>query len=111
MNMLDNFQLVFGSPLETAIFYGDFSSDRTLKNHEPTKGKSIRKLFQNRGYKLYLIDEYKTSIMMYETGEELEKFRKRQNPRPYKKDIRTVHGLLRTKSKKNCQQYSAKYLD
>ena len=98
--MLNNFQLMFGPPTETAIIFGDFSSNKTLKNQEPTKGKSIRRLFQKRGYKLYLVDEYNTSAKMYETGTSMERFKMSKNPRPFRKGKRLVHGLIRTKSEK-----------
>jgi len=39
-------------------------------------GKSIRRLFRNRGYKLLLVDEYNTSKRLTGSGEELVKFRK-----------------------------------
>jgi len=97
-NMVNRFREKFGSPNDTVILMGDFGSNHTLKGSETVKGKSVRKLFKNAGYKLYLVDEYNTSKYMYQTGEELEKFRKRESPKPYKKNIQLVHGLLRIKS-------------
>jgi len=99
-NMINEFRKKFGSPNDVVILMGDFGAKGTLSGSEPVKGKSIRKLFKNAGYRLYLVDEYNTSKYLYQTGEELEKFRKRESPRPYKKgSIRLVHGLLRVKSK------------
>ena len=99
-NMINRFRDKFGAPGEVVILMGDFSKTEVLKGSEPVKGKSIRKLFKDAGYELYLVNEYNTSKKMYETGEDLEKFRKRESPRPYKKGtIRLVHGLLRIRSK------------
>ena len=99
-NMINRFRAKFGPPEEVVILMGDFSKTEVLKGSEPVKGKSLRKLFKNAGYELYLVNEYNTSRKMYKTGEDLEKFRKRESVRPYKKGtINTVHGLLRIKSK------------
>jgi hypothetical protein len=98
-NMINGFRDKFGSPEKSVILMGDFSKTEVLKGSEPVKGKSIRKLFTNAGYELYLVNEFNTSQKMYETGEQLEKFRKRESSRPYKKGtVKTVHGLLRIKS-------------
>ncbi len=40
-----------------------------MKNRDPSKGKSIRKLFTNHGYELVLVDEYNTSGTSHENGE------------------------------------------
>ena len=50
---------------------------------------------------MYLVNEFNTSKKLYLKGNELEKFRKRKNPRPYKNNIRLIHGLLRSKSVSN----------
>ena len=42
-----------------------------MKYKPPSKGKSIRKLFRNHGYEVYLVDEFRTSCRLYEKGEEL----------------------------------------
>ncbi|VBB18086.1 hypothetical protein YASMINEVIRUS_549 [Yasminevirus sp. GU-2018] len=99
-NIINRFRDKFGSPEDVVILMGDFSKTEVLKGSEPVKGKSVRKLFKDAGYELYLVNEYNTSRKMYETGEDLEKFRKRESARPYKKGtINLVHGLLRIKSK------------
>jgi len=88
--MMNRFQKVFGDPKDTVILMGDFSRKSCMKYCEPTKGKSIRKLFKNRGYELYLVNEYLTSARLYETGEELSYIRKNR-------DGRYVHRLLGSK--------------
>ena len=85
--MMNRFEKMFGSPDNITILMGDFSRKTSMKYCEPTKGKSIRKLFKDRGYRLYLVNEYNTSCKLYETGEELAKIRK-------DKDSRYVLGLL-----------------
>ena len=32
-----------------------------MKYKEPTKGKGLRNIFRKNGYKLYLVDEFRTS--------------------------------------------------
>lgn len=96
--MLNNFKKVFGDPKNVLICIGDFEQRKQMKYKEPTKGKSFRKLFKKRGkFDLFLVDEYNTSKMCHFNGLEMEKFRRRGNPRPWQKDIRLWHGLLRTK--------------
>jgi hypothetical protein len=99
--LVNQFKKIFGNPDETIICMGDWSQTNKLKYSEPTKGKSFRQLFRTNKYKVYLVDEYMTSKKLYRKGCEMEKFRKRGNPRPYKNNIQKVHGLLRSKSGKN----------
>ena len=75
-NMLNRFERVFGSPDEVVLLMGDWSENRPMRYQEPTMGKSIRRLFRNRGYKLLLVDEYNTSKRLTDSGQELVKFRK-----------------------------------
>lgn len=96
--MINNFKNIFGDPSKVLIGIGDFEQKRQMKYKEPTKGKSFRKLFRKAGYNLFLVNEYNTSKMNFFTELENEKFRKRRNPRPWKDNIITVHGLLRSKS-------------
>lgn len=90
-NMMNRFEQKFGSPENTLVLIGDYSENRPKKYQEPTKGKSIRKLFKNRGYKLYLVNEFRTSIRLYNTGEKLEYIRWDN------KRNRQVHRLLGSK--------------
>ena len=88
-NMVNRFEKTFGSPKETVILMGDWSENRPMKFQEPTMGKSIRRLFRNRGYKMYLVDEYNTSKRLIGKGDELFKFRK-------DKSGNSVHRVLTT---------------
>ena len=69
----------FGDKKDVVILMGDWSAKNTLRNNEPTKGKSIRNVFKKHGYKLYLVDEYRTSKRLYRTGEELINIRGKHN--------------------------------
>ena len=91
---------IYGSPEDTIICMGDWEQKSQMKFKEPTKGKGFRDTFRKAGYDVYLADEYRTSCRCSICGDECETFRKRENPRPYKEGIITVHGLL---SCKNCK--------
>ena len=72
-----------------------------MKFKEPVKGKGIRTLFRKNGYKLYLVDEFRTSLMCSkckcEKGK-CEKIIKRENPKPFRNGKILVHGALRCKN-------------
>jgi len=100
--MIDNFKKKFGEPSDTLICYGDWSKGNTKKFQESTKGKSLRKLFKDAGYKLFLVDEFRTSKMSYllenENNQEMKKFKYKVSPRPFRKGQSYLcHGLLRSK--------------
>jgi hypothetical protein len=61
--MLNNFSKKFGSPDNTIICIGDYKRSGHMKYKEPTKGIGMRKLFIDRGYNLFLIDEFRTSCI------------------------------------------------
>jgi hypothetical protein len=82
-----------------------------MKYKEPTLGKGMRCLLRKNKYKVYLVDEFRTSCKCSKCdGGVCEKFMVRENPRPKPKntdnpkkerkydEIRLVHGLLRCKS-------------
>ena len=91
INMMNRFKDKFGPPDKTLILMGDWSENQPKKYQEPTKGKSMRKLFKKNGYQLYLVNEFRTSIRSCETGEELKKIR--YNPKRKEK----CHRLLGSK--------------
>jgi transposase len=101
--MINNFKKIFGKPEDVIICAGDFEQKQHMKYKEPVKGKGIRRIFRNNGYKLYLVDEFRTSCMCSICKEETgrcEKFITRKNPKPYKSSNILVHGALRCK---NCE--------
>jgi len=98
--LINNFRKIFGKPEDVIICGGDFEQKQHMKYKEPVKGKGIRKTFRNNGYKLYLVDEFRTSCMCSICKEELgkcEKFQIRKNPKPYKSGNILVHGLIKCK--------------
>ena len=101
--LITNFKKIFGKPEETIVIFGDFEQKQHMKYKEPIKGKSMRMLFRQNNYKVYLVDEFRTSCMCSickdETGR-CEKFQVRENPKPYKSGNILVHGALRCK---NCE--------
>ena len=96
--MVNNFKKTFGNCNKVLICYGDWSQSETMKNQEPTKGKSIRKLFKDAGYELFLVNEFNTSKMNYLMNCEMETFKKIQSPKPNRQgNYQLCHGLLRSK--------------
>lgn len=58
--MLNKFKEKMGSPEDNIIIFGNWS-DNGMKGKEPSISKRNRRLFINRGYECYLIDEHNTS--------------------------------------------------
>ena len=59
--MLSRFEELFGTPKEVVICIGDWEQKQHRKFKEPVKGKGFRTLFRKAGYKVYLVDEFRTS--------------------------------------------------
>ncbi|KAJ2833506.1 hypothetical protein FBU31_001896, partial [Coemansia sp. 'formosensis'] len=94
------------------LVMGNWSASMT-KFHEPIRGKSWRDLFKNHGFRLFLIDEYQTSLICPTCDLDLEKFKRVKNPQLYMaKKYPTVlcNGLLRCTNQK-CLQREEKYKD
>ena len=70
-DMVNRFKNKFGDSENNVILIGDYEQRKQMKYKEPSKGKSIRKLFRDQRYKVYLVDEFRTSCRLYESGEEL----------------------------------------
>ena len=83
--MLSRFEMKFGTPQEVVICIGDWEQKQHRKFKEPVKGKGFRTLFRKAGYKVYLVDEFRTSkkCSACEIGV-CSKFRWIDNPRPYR---------------------------
>ena len=98
--MINNFKKIFGKPEEVIITIGDWEQKKQMKYKEATKGIGMRKLFRQNNYKVYLVDEFRTSCMCSickdETGR-CEKFQVRENPKPYNRGNILCHGLLTCK--------------
>lgn len=96
--MINDFKKIFGKPEDVIICAGDFEQKQHMKYKEPVKGKGIRRIFRDNGYKLYLVDEFRTSFMCSICKEETgrcDKFQIRENPKPYKSGNILVHGLIK----------------
>ena len=66
------------------------------------KGRGIRTLFRKKGYNTYLVDEFRTSCKCSKCeGGDCKKFLVRENPKPYKKNLNLVHGLITCKKCSN----------
>jgi hypothetical protein len=96
--LLTRFEKQFGNIRDTIIAFGDYEQKRHMKYKEPTKGKGMRTLFRKHGYGTYLVNEFRTSCRCSNCGNECKKFMIRENPKPFKSNLRLVHGLLRCKN-------------
>ena len=92
--MINQFKKTFGSPSEVIVNFGDFEQKRHMKFKEPIKGVGIRKLFRKNGYQTFLVDEFRTSCRY----SKCEKYIIRENPKPFKNNLRLVHGAIRCKT-------------
>jgi hypothetical protein len=97
--LVSTFASKFGSPYETIVAIGDFEQRRHRKFHEPVKGKGFRAMFRKAGYRVFLVDEFKTSARCSHCSAGFaitETFRTTCDPRAWKNGAtRTVHGLVR----------------
>ena len=97
--MMNRFSKIFGKPTDAIICIGDFEQRKHRKFKEPIKGKGFRTLFRRNGYKVYLVDEFRTSCKCSNCeGGECSKFRKCRNPKPMKNNSILSHGVLMCKT-------------
>jgi len=97
--MINDFRNMYGNPDDVVICIGDWEQRKQMKYKEPTLGIGMRSLLRNNKYKVYLVDEFRTSCKCSNChGGVCEKYMVRKNPRPNKDEMRLVHGLLRCKS-------------
>lgn len=97
--MINKFRKKFGNPDETIVCIGDYEQKQHMKYKEPTKGIGMRKLFRQNGYKVYLVNEFRSSCQCCDCEKEegkCEKFLKRKISSS--EEIRTIHGLLKCKT-------------
>lgn len=96
--MMKRFRRKFGDSNNTIVCIGDYEQKQHMKFKEPTKGVGMRKIFRQYGYKVYLVNEFRTSCQCCDCETEnskCEKFLKRQISRSESEEIRTIHGLLK----------------
>ena len=109
-DIVNRFKKTFGNEKEVTILMGDWDQLENLKYKEPTKGKSLRKLFKRNGYSLFMINEHNTSCKSFIDGSDMETFKKVDNPRPWKKGKKIRHGLLRSKIFPNSKSNDVKQI-
>ena len=99
--MLNRFENKFGDSRKTTIIMGDYDNKGIhMKGKEPAITKRFRKLFRKRGYKVYLINEFRTSMLCNKCHEKVETFQKRESKKPCNKGkITKVWGLVRCTNK------------
>ena len=97
--MINQFKKIMGKPEEVVICIGDWEQRKQMKYKEPTIGIGMRTLFRKNNYKVYLVDEFRSSCKCSQCENGLcEKFRIRKHPNKKKDELRLIHGLLRCKS-------------
>jgi hypothetical protein len=96
--LINTFGKIFGK--DVIVCFGDYEQKKHMKFKEPVKGRGFRKLFRKNGFETYLVDEFRTSCKCAKCeGGDCKKFMVRENPKPFRNNLRLVHGLL---SCKNC---------
>jgi hypothetical protein len=97
--MIDNFKNKFGTPDKVIIVFGDHDKgSHNMKGLEPSICKKFRRIFKNAGYKVFLINEFRTSKLCNCCHQELDKFltRTSNKPKDKKKNKKVlVNGLLK----------------
>jgi len=94
--MISNFKKMYGNPDEVVICIGDWEQRKQMKYKEPTLGKGIRTLFRKNNYKVFLVDEFRTSCKCSNCdGGVCEKFRFGKNPRPKPKPQKKQGNQIR----------------
>ena len=96
--MLNRIESIFGKPFDTIIRFGDFEQYKHRKYKEPVKGKGFRTLFRKAGYKVYLVDEFRTSCRCSSCEGECKTFRECYIPSPWKNKRIIRHGLIKCKT-------------
>jgi hypothetical protein len=97
--MINNFRKMYGNPDDVVVCIGDWEQRQQMKYKEPTLGIGMRSLLRKNKYKVFLVDEFRSSCKCSNCeGGVCEKFMVRKNPKPNKDEMRLVHGLLRCKS-------------
>ncbi|KAJ1663723.1 hypothetical protein EV178_004763 [Coemansia sp. RSA 1646] len=96
---------------DPVLVLGNWSAGM-CKYHEPIQGVGMRRMLRKHGFKVYLLDEFRTSTFCPGCCEDrlVHPEELVPNPRPYPKENRreyvTSHGLLMCQNKK-CVEYVA----
>jgi hypothetical protein len=101
---MNEFMKRFGPNDNIYILIGDWSEKSARRFHDCSKGIGFIKLYLRYGYKIYRVNEFKTSKMCsicQAAGCEMEKIKWVKNPRPWRRKREPeilCHGLLRCNS-------------
>src|SRR5437763_9039154 len=71
---MNRFRKGMGKPEDTIIVIGDYSRKPGVKGKPTSKGKGFRKMFRKYGYQIYLIDEFRTSLLCNQCHHKNERF-------------------------------------
>ena len=97
--MIENFKDKFGTPDKVIIVFGDHDKgNHNMRGLEPSICKKFRRIFKNAGYKVFLVNEFRTSKLCNCCHQELDKFltRASNKPKDKKKNKKIlVNGLLK----------------
>ena len=60
--LLEELEAKFGAPKDVVIGFGDWEQLQHRKFKEPVKGKGFRQTLRRGGYRVFLVDEHRTSL-------------------------------------------------
>lgn len=93
--MIKNFSNKFGKPNDCIVVLGDYDKgNNNMKGKEPIINRRIRKIFRNNGYKVYMINEFRTSKLCNVCESCCSPFLKRESHKPKDIDKKTKKGKL-----------------
>jgi transposase len=90
--LIKKFEATFGGPEDVVIGMGDWCEKEHRSHHEPVKGKGFRDLFRRAGYKLGLVNEFRTSSRCSKCKGPCLKFQ--EGTKKTEQRVRLIHGLL-----------------
>jgi hypothetical protein len=93
--MIKNLQNKYGKPEECLLVVGDWSKEDNMKGKETVISKKIKKIFTQHKYKIYLIDEFRTSKLCHKCSCECENFLYRESKKPKDKDKKTGKQIIK----------------
>ena len=93
--MIKNFSNKFGKPDECIVVLGDYDKgEHNMKGKEPIINRRIRKIFRNNYYKVYMINEFRTSKLCNVCESNCSPFLKRESHKPKDIDKKIKKGKL-----------------
>ncbi|KAJ2793846.1 hypothetical protein H4R20_006412, partial [Coemansia guatemalensis] len=94
---------------DAVLVIGNWSAPNA-RFHAPIRGVGLRDMLRAHGFKVYLIDEFRTSVTCPVCYHRLDKFRWVDNPRPWRRENHPrvlCNGLLRCTSEKCSKDVAA----